>query len=322
MDFLSKIKNMDLLIQTEYELDEQILHYFNRNTLESHNEEKSPAQDHKAERQYFNLSIYYDDIEETSITKEEYDKEPVPNILLYNGEGNFSTLNYKQLIPIFQVKECNEYFYPYIYENLLWEMLDSINNILYEVKNHDIFFNNFLEQLKVSNAFLHSFLEKCENPIQKLFAENFISFNENLHHYLKQKFNRITNIFGNINEQNFIPSSDSSEDKRLKSSNIYKIAVLFAKGQIKREKTKYFYDNKEYDSVNKLSKDIATSLGLSKTSSVQPYINSTLNETDNDKNIFSLSKLKYLQLIKKDNDDLSPEFHQRLKELEEEKESK
>lgn len=314
-DLLPKIKNMDLLVQSEYELDEWVLHYFNNGSIGT---EEVIIEKPKAERYYFNLSIY-DDIQKTPITKEEYNNEPIQNILLHNGEGNFSTLNYEQLIPKFQVQDGNEYFYPYIDEHLLWEMLDSINNILHEVKNQDVFFNNFLEQLEVSNGFLRKFLEKCENPVQKLFAENFISFNENLYRYLKQKFNNITDIFRKIDEQGFIPSFDFPKDEGLRSSNIYKIAVLFAKGRIKREKTKYFYDNEEYESVNKLSNAVAIHLSLPK-NSVQPYLNSTLSEIDNDKDIFSLSKLKYLRLIKQDNEDLSPSFYQRLKELEEENE--
>ena len=67
-----------------------------------------------------------------------------------------------------------------------------------------------------------------------------------------------------------------------------------------------------------MSDTISKVIGLKKTA-IQPYINSTLQENNDDKNIFSTKKLKYLELIIKDFEAgkraIDSNFVQRVEEL-------
>lgn len=76
------------------------------------------------------------------------------------------------------------------------------------------------------------------------------------------------------------------------------------------------YNGVEYDNINKLSKVIESKYNLKK-GAVQPYLSSSTNGQNNDKNIFK--KLKYLQLVvedlKKENKEVSAFFKRKLDEI-------
>jgi hypothetical protein len=179
-----------------------------------------------------------------------------------------------------------------------------------------------LERLDNSNNFLNSVVSAYNHPthnvlaVEKDIADYLLTFNKKLLYILREEFLIIfPDLFSNIKQDSndLIDSND-----KLRDSNIYKIAELLAEGKIKKDKNCFYYNTEKYDSVNALSEIISKEIGLKKTA-VQPYINSTLQENNDDKNIFSTKKLKYLELIIKDFEAgkraIDSNFVQRVEEL-------
>jgi len=176
-----------------------------------------------------------------------------------------------------------------------------------------------LERLDSSNNFLNLVISAYNHPthnvlaVEKDIADYLLTFNKKLLYVLREEFLIIfPDLFSNIKQD-----SNDSNDK-LRDSNIYKIAELLAEGKIKKDKNCFYYNTEKYDSVNALSDTISKVIGLKKTA-IQPYINSTLQENNDDKNIFSTKKLKYLELIIKDFEAgkraIDSNFVQRVEEL-------
>ncbi len=195
------------------------------------------------------------------------------------------------------------------------------------IKNNDSFkikimLKLLLERLDNSNNFLNLVISAYNHPthnvsaVEKDIADYLLTFNKKLLYVLREEFLIIfPDLFSNI-KQDSNDSNDSND--KLRDSNIYKIAELLAEGKIKKDKNCFYYNTEKYDSVNALSDTISKVIGLKKTA-IQPYINSTLQENNDDKNIFSTKKLKYLELIIKDFEAgkraIDSNFVQRVEEL-------
>ena len=195
------------------------------------------------------------------------------------------------------------------------------------IKNNDSFkikimLKLLLERLDNSNNFLNLVISAYNHPthnvsaVEKDIADYLLTFNKKLLYVLREEFLIIfPDLFSNI-KQDSNDSNDSND--KLRDSNIYKIAELLAEGKIKKDKNCFYYNTEKYDSVNALSDTISKVIGLKKTA-IQPYINSTLQENNDDKNILSTKKLKYLELIIKDFEAgkraIDSNFVQRVEEL-------
>ena len=214
----------------------------------------------------------------------------------------------------------NRFTGKYLYIKLYHSIGDFIkNNDSFKIK---IMLKLLLERLDNSNNFLNSVVSAYNHPthnvlaVEKDIADYLLTFNKKLLYVLREEFLIIfPDLFSNI-KQDSNDLNDSND--KLRDSNIYKIAELLAEVKIKKDKNCFYYNTEKYDSVNALSEIISKEIGLKKTA-VQPYINSTLQENNDDKNIFSTKKLKYLELIIKDFEAgkraIDSNFIQRVEEL-------
>jgi hypothetical protein len=214
----------------------------------------------------------------------------------------------------------NRFTGKYLYIKIYHSIGDFIkNNDSFKIK---IMLKLLLERLDNSNNFLNSVVSAYNHPthnvlaVEKDIADYLLTFNKKLLYVLREEFLIIfPDLFSNI-KQDSNDLNDSND--KLRDSNIYKIAELLAEGKIKKDKNCFYYNTEKYDSVNALSEIISKEIGLKKTA-VQPYINSTLQENNDDKNIFSTKKLKYLELIIKDFEAgkraIDSNFIQRVEEL-------
>lgn len=214
----------------------------------------------------------------------------------------------------------NRFTGKYLYIKIYHSIGDFIkNNDSFKIK---IMLKLLLERLDNSNNFLNSVVSAYNHPthnvlaVEKDIADYLLTFNKKLLYVLREEFLIIfPDLFSNIKQDSndLIDSND-----KLRDSNIYKIAELLAEGKIKKDKNCFYYNTEKYDSVNALSEIISKEIGLKKTA-IQPYINSTLQENNDDKNIFSTKKLKYLELIIKDFEAgkraIDSNFVQRVEEL-------
>lgn len=214
----------------------------------------------------------------------------------------------------------NRFTGKYLYIKIYHSIGDFIkNNDSFKIK---IMLKLLLERLDNSNNFLNSVVSAYNHPthnvlaVEKDIADYLLTFNKKLLYVLREEFLIIfPDLFSNIKQDSndLIDSND-----KLRDSNIYKIAELLAEGKIKKDKNYFYYNTEKYDSVNALSEIISKEIGLKKTA-IQPYINSTLQENNDDKNIFSTKKLKYLELIIKDFEAvkraIDSNFVQRVEEL-------
>ena len=214
----------------------------------------------------------------------------------------------------------NRFTGKYLYIKIYHSIGDFIkNNDSFKIK---IMLKLLLERLDNSNNFLNSVVSAYNHPthnvlaVEKDIADYLLTFNKKLLNILREEFLIISpELFSNI-KQDSNDLNDSND--KLRDSNIYKIAELLAEGKIKKDKNCFYYNTEKYDSVNALSDTISKVIGLKKTA-IQPYINSTLQENNDDKNIFSTKKLKYLELIIKDFEAgkraIDSNFVQRVEEL-------
>ncbi|WP_332453650.1 hypothetical protein [Chryseobacterium aquaticum] len=204
--------------------------------------------------------------------------------------------------------EMNEKYHPECIESLKLELVNSKTETACKILYQDL-----LLHIEVSNEFLKGniyFGTILSQEVQKAVCYWLLKYNEYLLSHVQQYFKT---IFPNDNkpiEENVIQivaNKADAEKEKLRNSNVYRIALLFADGVISFEKMTAMYGNKQYNTINELAEIISQDHKISKTS-LQPYLNQTIKEVNSDKNLFDISKLKYLQLIAED-------FHSQQKQL-------
>ncbi|MDV3560255.1 hypothetical protein [Elizabethkingia ursingii] len=259
------------------------------------------------------------------ITKEEFEDSQLKN------EYTFTTLNYDEF--------SEKFDYDVEFTTFYWQVLDNkcrpefIESLKSELVNANtetackIIYQELLLHLKESENFLKRFKNnelwqlsnKYSNNVQKEVCSFFLKYNKSLLSDIKDYFKTIfPNDIKRIDEitNQIVINNEDSEKEKLRNSNIYKIAVLFADGTIH----KYgIYENDTYLSISKLTDLIIRDFGGFARNSLQPYLNDTLNQNNSNKNLFQLSKLKYLQLIAEDfssqNQTISSHFSNKLNQL-------
>ncbi|MCT3727874.1 hypothetical protein HZP84_12245 [Elizabethkingia anophelis] len=180
---IKKLPNIDLVISSEYQLDEMIL--------------KFGRSKEKIERKYYSLENTPEGIQENNIIKDEFEKSPKYNFYFCNDdvEGYYSTLNYSVFEKSF---DYNDWYYDFEYlitEQMLPELLSSIKSKI-ESFNADnqsiIFFESLLQNIFGSNFFLTECSQSQNyNEIQKRTCEAFLNLNEKLFEELNSKYRHV-----------------------------------------------------------------------------------------------------------------------------------
>lgn len=206
------------------------------------------------------------------------------------------------------IDEMDEKYHPEFIESLKLKLIDTKTEIACKIIYQDLFLH-----IEESNRFLKNnifFGDALSQEVQKAVCYWLSRYNENLLSYVQQYFKTIfPNDIKSIEENviQIVTNKTDAQKEKLRNSNVYQIALLFADGTISFEKMTAVYDNKQYDTINELAEIISQNFKLTKFS-LQPYLNQTIKEVNSDKNLFDVSKLKYLQLIAED-------FHSQQKEL-------
>jgi hypothetical protein len=206
--------------------------------------------------------------------------------------------------------EMTEKYHPEFIESLKLQLVDAKTETACKIIYQDL-----LLHIEESNSFLKNNLNFgfgtiLSREVQKAVCYWLLKYNEyllsNVHQYFKTIFpNDIKPIEENVTQ--IVANKADKQKEKLRNSNVYRIALLFADGTLTFEKMTAIYGNKRYDTINELAEIISQDHKISK-SSLQPYLNQTIKEVNSDKNLFDASKLKYLQLIAED-------FHSQQKEL-------
>lgn len=204
--------------------------------------------------------------------------------------------------------EMTEKYHPECIESLKLELVNAKTETACKILYQDL-----LLHIEESNRFLKShiyFGNVLSQEVQKAVCYWLLKYNEyflsNVQQYFKTIFpNDIKPIEDNVIQ--IVTNKADAQREKLRNSNVYRIALLFADGIISFEKMTAMYGNKQYDTINELAEIISQDHKISK-SSLQPYLNQTIKEVSSDKNLFDISKLKYLQLIAED-------FNSQQKEL-------
>ncbi|HFK5529521.1 TPA: hypothetical protein ACGZ99_003605 [Elizabethkingia anophelis] len=266
------------------------------------------------------------DPEIIEITKEEFEDSQ-----LKKNEYTFTTLNYDEF--------SEKFDYDVEFTTFYWQVLDYkcrpefIESLKSELVNANteiacrIIYQELLLHLKESENFLTRFKNnelwqlssKYSNEVQKDVCTFFLKYNRSLlsdiKDYFKTIFPKDVKRIDEITNQIVINNEDSEKEK-LRNSNIYKIAVLFADGTIYESG---IYKNDSKLTISRLTDMIVNELDGFTRNSLQPYLNDTLNKNNSDKNLFQHSKLKYLQLIAEDfssqNKTISSHFSKKLDQL-------
>lgn len=312
---IKNIPHINLIIDSEFLLDKSILEFGKLipNSIKSIN------------RIYYSLEHTHNQIVKNEITKEEFEKNPKYNYHFYNDEieGNYSSLNYSEFETDFSFNDWSYDFKIIVIEQILNNLLNSIKTEIVNSKTDiqsKIFFEELLRLIDGSNFFLTEFSQNQNcNKIQKYASESFLEFNSKLFEELNFYYN---STFSDLLKKYTSTKKDFSENQneKLRQSNIYLFAKLFATDFIvsenKLNSILISYNGIEYDNINKLSKVIESKFNLNK-GAAQPYLNSSTNGQNNDKNIFK--KIKYLQLVvedlKKENKNVSAFFKRKLDEI-------
>jgi len=204
--------------------------------------------------------------------------------------------------------EMTEKYHPECIESLKLELINARTETACKIVYQDLFLH-----IEESNSFLKShryFGTILTQEVQKAVCYWLLKYNEYLSSDVQQYFktifpNDIKLIEENVSQ--IVTNKADKQKEKLRNSNVYRIMLLFAEGTISFEKMTTMYSNKRYDSINELAEIIAQDHKISK-GSLQPYLNQTIKEVNSDKNLFDISKLKYLQLIAED-------FHSQQKRL-------
>lgn len=206
------------------------------------------------------------------------------------------------------IDEMDEKYHPECIESLKLQLIDAKTETACKIIYQDL-----LLHLEESNSFLKShiyFGNVLSQEVQKAVCYWLLKYNEYLLFDVQQYFKT---IFPNdikpieVNVTQIVANKEDKQKQKLRNSNVYRIAFLFADGTLTFEKMTAVYGNKRYDTINELAEIISQDYKISK-SSLQPYLNQTIKEVNSDKNLFDISKLKYLQLIAED-------FHSQQKQL-------
>ncbi|WP_407495016.1 hypothetical protein [Elizabethkingia anophelis] len=215
----------------------------------------------------------------------------------------------------------NDEYHPEFIESLKLELSNARTEI-----SCKIIYQDLLLHIENSNHFLKGNMTwgtEFSKEVQKsvyywlLKYYNYYLLYE-VNNYFKTIFpNEIKAIENNAKQ--IVKNKIDIQKEKLRNTNIYRIALLFANGTISFEKMKATYENREYDAINELADLISENHRFTK-NSIQPYLNQTIKEiTESDKNLFDSSKLKYLQLIEEDfktqKKELSPFFKEKLQKL-------
>lgn len=276
---IEKIEHIDLLALLPYDIDEMVMRFYHQWEGEKNKID--------IKRAYFYLDFAGLDAVKKKITQEEFEENR-------NNSEYISTLNYEDFEAKFNHKIWYEGFWSFVSEH---HIFSKFNQSLKEIITNStdiqikILFKDLIQALYFSNKFLEEFQG---NSVQRMVADELLKFNEKLYQELHKNY---SNVFPEFFKEKKTDEKKSKTDDELVNSNIYKIALLFASGEIKNDRNSYHYNGQVFQSINKLSEQVSKKLGIGKTA-VQPYLNSTLQNNNDDKNIFSINKLKYLLKIK------------------------
>lgn len=309
------IPQTNLIIDNEFLLDESILNF---GML-------IPNSSKGMNRIYYSLEYTHNELVKNEKTKEEFEKNPKYNYHFYNDEveGYYSSLNYSEFGTNFSFNDWSYDFQTIVIERTLNDLLSSIKTEILNSKTDakaKLFFEDLLKLIDGSNFFLTEFSQNQNcNKIQKYASKSFLEFNsklfEELNFYYDSTFSDLLKKYTGIKKD-----FSENQNEKLRQSNIYLFAKLFATDFIvsenKLNSLLISYNGIEYDNINKLSKVIESKFNLNK-GAAQPYLNSSANGQNNDKNIFK--KIKYLQLVvedlKKENKNVSAFFKRKLDEI-------
>ncbi|MEZ4801294.1 MAG: hypothetical protein R2797_00875 [Gelidibacter sp.] len=226
-----------------------------------------------------------------------------------NDTNLISTLNYVEFFEHFDFDALYNMFYRK-FKVYCDEIIDDVKKTLFkastknsaklliaELSHRVMSSENFLKKVKSKNVEEHNFFEK--NNIQIDLYEHLEKFVEQL----KLNLNHLFAFYLKENDSTIIEKSQNNEndsisyEAKLRDTNIYKFSLLFADGIISFENSTVQYKNKSYFNINSLAKIISQDIPEISNTSIQPYLNQTVREANNDKNLFSKSKVKYLELI-------------------------
>jgi hypothetical protein len=304
---IKDIDSIDLVVSSEFELDSIILQYG----------ELSYKSQSVINRIFYEVIEYPNDFERRQIEEKEYNVNPKHNLYFYNNEieGRYSTLNFSEFEKDFCLDEWSYTFQALMIEQMLPDVLTSVNIIFTSLESDKKlikFFQDLLQLIDGSTYFLKWVVQNSEKfkKIQVLVCTSLLDFNIQLFGELKLNYQKVfSELFENVeNTKQIEIGREDSKKSDLRKTNIYKIAILFADGTVEISGMNCIYKKTTYKNINELSGIIANDIEISK-KSLQPYLNQTIKNVDNtDKNLFHFSKLKYLQLIADD-------FHSQNREL-------
>lgn len=226
---LDKIDHIDMLISSEYDLDEMVREFI-----------PSPAGEEKVKRIYW---VYHGlDHEGTShieeISKEEYEANK-------DDENYHTSLNYDEFE--FNEDEWEHYFNQYRYSfgaSTEYLIIRSLLDIIGDIEEHKakVLCIDFINKINDSNAFLNDILEDGDwkqnsNEFQKFAASHFLEFNESLYPNIKRI---ITNIFPELLKNTVTIESLSQNTNQPYCKNIFR----------NKEAEDWFYSMLEEFNVN------------------------------------------------------------------------
>ncbi|MDV3873373.1 hypothetical protein CMT47_19525 [Elizabethkingia anophelis] len=234
----------------------------------------------------------------------------------YNKFSDMSNLNHE---PNF-MDLMNDKYHPEFIESLKLELANAKTEI-----SCKIIYQDLLLHIEESNLFLKrnmtwgtEFSQEVQKSVYHWLLIYSGSLLSEVNNYFKTIFpNEIKAIENNVTQ--IVTNKIDIQKENLRKTNIYRIASLFANGTLSFEKMKATYDNREYEAINELADLISENHKFTR-SSLQPYLNQTIKEIrESDKNLFTPSKLKYLQLIEEDfqsqQRESSPFFKEKLQIL-------
>ncbi len=220
-----------------------------------------------------------------------------------------STLNYAEFIDHFDFDVLYYMFY-HKFKVYFNEIIDDIKKTLFKssTKNSAKLLiaemdyrvtssESFIKKIKSKDIDEFAFFEKNNihidlyEHLEKFIEQLKLSINSLFTFYLKDNDSII--IDKNIGNENVSKTYES----KLRETNIYKIALLFADGTITYKDFTIQYKNKNYLNINSLAEIISQDIPEISKNAIQPYLNQTVKEANTDKNLFSKSKIKYLELI-------------------------
>ncbi|PRB03832.1 hypothetical protein CQ046_08550 [Chryseobacterium sp. MYb7] len=291
----SNIKYNDLLIRSEYLLDDVILRFG----------DLIPTSDKQIERIYYCLEHTPEEIQKIVITKEEFEQSPKYDFYFLNDEieGNYSSLNYEDFSDDFDFKEWDYAFLTFINETFLNEFLLSVREQFAGLSDTQskMFFQSLLQELNFSEYFLEEFMQTsgCD-AIRKTVCGSFKIFNKELFDSLRSEYEFIFPELLDKYGLNRIIDVEEIKSNRLRNTDLYKFGCLFANGTFSilqgKDVKLLMYDGVQFDNANEFSIQYSKYFGF-KHNSFSSYIRQTLNDFAPKNNIFHKDNFKYVELI-------------------------